>query len=404
MTPVSQVPLPSGFRAAAVPCGLQPDGALDLGLMVADRARRATALFTQNLLKGAHIPVCYDHLRQSQHMVRAVLVNAGNANCATGPAGEADARTICASLAEILGCPPEQVLFMSTGVIGKRLPVEKIQGALPALTEGLTTAGLDDFATAILTTDTVTKTAVATATAEGGETVRVTGVAKGSGMVHPDLATMLAFLITDGRSTKNLNLTLRNLTDDSFHCMTVDGDTSPNDTVLLWTAEQHWVRPVLNEQGLEVSDELDDALLNVAQDLSRKMAADGEGATRLVTVQVRGALSAADAAHVGRCIATSPLVKTAIFGADPNWGRILSAACTAGVNLDFEKMRVWIGDLDLYSTGQPHPENEAPAGQHLKDSKEVLVGVDLGAGPYDADVWTCDLSADYVRINAHYRT
>ncbi|MHC4516846.1 MAG: bifunctional glutamate N-acetyltransferase/amino-acid acetyltransferase ArgJ [Planctomycetota bacterium] len=398
------VSLPEGFQASAVHAGLQPDGALDLGLIVADAACRATAVFTQNLLRGAHIPVCHDHLRQSNNMVRAVLVNAGNANCATGAAGEEDARTICRSLAEILDCPEEQVLFMSTGVIGKRLPVAKIQGALPALKDELAADGLDDFATAILTTDTRTKTATAAATAEDGKTVQVTGIAKGSGMVHPDLATMLAFLITDGHSTRNLNMTLRNVVDDSFHCMTVDGDTSPNDTVLLWSTERHWVRPVRDAQGLERSDDLDDALLHVAQDLSRQIAADGEGATRLVTVQVRGALSAEDAAHVGRFIATSALVKTAIHGGDPNWGRILSAACTAGVNLQFENLRVWIGESELYADGKPHPENEAAASQHLKNDKEVTVGVDLGAGPYDADVWTCDLSADYVGINAHYRT
>jgi glutamate N-acetyltransferase/amino-acid N-acetyltransferase len=281
---------------------------------------------------------------------------------------------------------------MSTGAIGTRLPLARIQDALPALCEGLSADGLDDFAAAILTTDTCPKTATATAAAENGATLTVTGIAKGSGMIHPDLATMLAFLLTDGRSTESLDLTLRSVADDSFHCMTVDGDTSPNDTVLLWSTER--------EQG----GALDTALLEVARDLSRKIAADGEGATRLVTVQVRGAIGAVEAAHAGRFIATSPLVKTAIHGRDPNWGRILSAACTAGVYLEFAKLRVWIGDADLYSEGQPHPENEAAANQHLMDHNEVTVGVDLGAGPYDADVWTCDLSADYVGINAHYRT
>lgn len=390
--------LPPGFQAAAVHCGLQKAGTLDLGLIVAETACPATVMFTRNLLKGAHIPVCRNHLRRSHNMVRAVLVNAGNANCATGAAGEEDARHLCRSLAELLACPEEQVLCMSTGVIGKRLPVAKIQDALPALTDALSVDGLEDFATSILTTDTCTKTAHDTATAEDGTAVQVCGIAKGSGMIHPDLATMLVFLLTDGRSTKNLNLILRSIADDSFHCMTVDGDTSPNDTILLWSREAHWVRPVLE------SDALDDALLKVCQDLSRQIAADGEGAARLVTVQVRGAGSAVDAAHVGRFIATSPLVKTAIHGLDPNWGRILSAACTAGVTIEVERLRVWIGEAELYSQGEPHPENEAAASQHLRENKEVVVGVDLGAGPYDADVWTCDLSADYVGINAHYRS
>jgi glutamate N-acetyltransferase/amino-acid N-acetyltransferase len=264
--------------------------------------------------------------------------------------------------------------------------------------------GLDGFADAILTTDTHAKTASQAVPAENDQTAQVVGVAKGSGMIHPDLATMLAFLITDGRSTKALHLTLRSTVDDSFHCMTVDGDTSPNDTVLLWTSEQHWVRPVMNEHGLEERDDLEDGLRTVAQNLSRQVAADGEGATRLITVQVRGAMSDVDATHVGRFIATSPLVKTAIYGKDPNWGRVLSAACCAGVTLNMENIRVWIGDLVLYSEGQPHPEHEAKASEHLANSKEVTVGVDLGAGPYDVDVWTCDLSQDYVRINADYRT
>lgn len=392
-----KVHLPKGFRAHGVRCGLKktPD-ALDLGLLLSDRPAPASALFTRNRLNGAHIPVCRDHLARSGGFVRAVLVNAGNANCATGAAGIADARTLCASLAARIGCPTEQVLMVSTGVIGAPLPVARIEVALDALLEGSAPDGGARFAQAIMTTDTFPK-ARETVTTEG----RVTGFAKGAGMIHPDMATMLAFLLGDALPPGGRDLLAR-VADRSFHRATVDGDTSPNDTVLLWG------RPLPTAQG--AADEgarsavLEEALTAVAQDLARDLARDGEGATRMVTIRILGARTEREAAHVGRTIARSPLVKTAIAGRDPNWGRILSAACTAGVPVDPEHARLAIGGVEVYRDGSPLVQNEAAAHAHLVGSTEVEIALELGLGSATADVWTCDLTADYVDINAHYRS
>jgi glutamate N-acetyltransferase/amino-acid N-acetyltransferase len=381
-------PLPQGFRAGALRCGIRRNKTKDdLGLLVAEAAFPAAAIFTRNQLTGAHVPICREHLAATGGQVRAVLVNSGNANCATGGEGMDDARRVCARLAELAGCPPEEVLFLSTGVIGERLPVERILEALPDLHRAVFPQGIDDFARAIMTTDTFAKVDSAK-----GDGFLVTGCAKGAGMIHPDMATMLGFLLADAAPPGDLGALLRSTADRSFHRLTVDGDTSPNDTVLLWT------NPRARRQALG------ETVTRVAQSLCRRIAADGEGATRLITVEVRGAASEAEAALVGRTIATSPLTKTAVHGLDPNWGRILAAAGRCGVELDLRRVRLWIGDADLYSNGRPHPENEPAAHEHMRDHKGVVLGVDLARGEHAAEVWTCDYSADYVKINAEYRT
>jgi len=395
--------LPRGFRAAAVSCGLRQDRSHpDLGLLVADRPLPAWALFTRNELCGAHVTLCREHLAESGGLVRAVLVNAKNANCATGTAGIDDARRLCQRLAEHLGCEPAHVLMVSTGVIGARLPVAKIEAALPSLVADLRRDGFGAFARAIMTTDTFAKTARTAARGDDSD-FTVVGCAKGAGMIHPDLATMLAFLLTDAHGTLDPHLVLRGVAEQSFHRLTVDGDTSPNDTVILWSSQAVWARA----KGAGTSatcDPFGQAVLEVSQDLCKQIARDGEGASRLVTVQVRGAFSETEAARVGRTIATSPLVKTAVYGRDPNWGRILSAAGRAGARLDVGRARVWIGDADVYRDGAPHPENEARAHAHLAQQTEVVLGIDLAVGPFAADVWTCDMSPDYVAINADYRS
>jgi len=387
----SEVPLPRGFRASGVHCGLKKNGALDLGLLLADQPVEAAAVFTTSRLQGAHIAVCRDHLARSNGLVRAILVNARNANCATGQQGLEDARTCCRQLAERLRCPVEHVLMASTGPIGAPLPVERITSNLDALVERATPAGALDFARAIMTTDTYPKALHA-----ASDTVAVTGFAKGSGMIHPDMATMLGFLVTDGRvagSTASLTA-LQRIANRSFHRVTVDGDTSPNDSLFL----------LASGRARSETATVETMLTDLGKRLARCIAADGEGATRLVTVQVRGARSEQDATTVGRVIATSPLVKTAVTGRDPNWGRILSAAARAGVPFSTDLARVWVGDADVYSDGRPHPENEPAAHVHLRDSIEVVLGVDLAQGPASADVWTCDLTKDYVQINADYRS
>lgn len=383
------VPLPPGFRAGGLHCGLKKNQQFDLGLLLADEPVPAAAIYTQNQLQGAHIPVCREHLTKSGGLARAVLVNARNANCATGQQGIEDARTCCRELARRLGCPTEQVLMASTGPIGAPLPTARIVSHLDALLATTSRDGAMDFARAIMTTDTYPKALHAQA---GG--LQATGFAKGSGMIHPNMATMLGFLLTDGRSadaamTASL---LRRVADRSFHRVTIDGDTSPNDTLFLLAS------------GSARSGDVETTVTNLSQQLARTIAADGEGATRLCTIEVRGARSEAEATLVGRVIATSPLVKTAVAGRDPNWGRILSAAGRAGVSFPAERARVWVGTADVYSGGRPHPENEPIAHRHLVDDTLIVLGVDLAVGTAGADVWTCDFTKDYVQINADYRS
>jgi glutamate N-acetyltransferase/amino-acid N-acetyltransferase len=402
--------LPRGFQAAGIHCGIRArKQKLDLGLLLAKEAFPAAALFTKNALLGAHVIVCRESLERSRGRVRAVLVNSGNANCSTGVEGIEDNRRVQRALAELLGCPPEQVLFMSTGVIGARLPVDRILEALPMLLSSAHEKGLGDYAQAIMTTDLVPKVRTQLVEDHGGAPFRVTGVAKGSGMIHPNMATMLGYLLTDGpilgglagtgAAKRDARALLLETANRSFHRLTVDGDTSPNDTVLLWSSY------TARERGASAASEsLERSVLEVSQELCRAIAADGEGATRLVTVKVEGAPSEEAATAVARTIATSPLTKTAVHGRDPNWGRILAAAGRSGVAFDPDLARVWIGEADVYSGGKPHPENEREAHLHLLNHHEVILGIDLAAGPASAEAWTCDFSADYVHINADYRS
>ncbi|MHC4892509.1 MAG: bifunctional glutamate N-acetyltransferase/amino-acid acetyltransferase ArgJ [Planctomycetota bacterium] len=381
--------LPPGLHASATQCGIRRRS-LDLGLIVADEPRPAAAIYTRSLLQGAHIEVCREHLAETRGRIRALLVNSGNANCSTGRQGVDDNRRICAALAELVGCAPKEVLFLSTGVIGERLPVERILDSLPALTSADAIQGTQAFAQAIMTTDMVPKV-VSDRLSDGA---RAVGIGKGSGMIHPNMATMFGFLLTDASIGDAPVDLLRRVNSRSFQRMTVDGDTSPNDTVVLWGG---------NKTGLPPTD-LEPTLDGLAQGLARRMASDGEGATRLVTVRVEGAPDIDAAVRVGRTIATSPLVKTAVHGRDPNWGRIVAAAGRAEVEFDMHAARCWIGDALLFSQGIPHPENENEAHMHMLQDKEILLRVDLARGNASADIWTCDFSSDYVRINADYRS
>ncbi|MBL8750473.1 MAG: bifunctional glutamate N-acetyltransferase/amino-acid acetyltransferase ArgJ [Planctomycetes bacterium] len=386
-----RVDLPRGFRAGGLHCGLKKQGQLDLGVLIADQPVAATAVFTKNELIGAHIVVCRDHLLRSNGHVRAILVNARNANCATGTQGIEDARNCCRQLATRLRCPVEQVLMASTGPIGAPLPTERIVSHLDALLRQTTADGGMAFAQAIMTTDTWPKAA-----AESGTGVAATGFAKGSGMIHPDMATMLGFLLTDARidPRDGGHSLLGRVAERTFHRVSVDGDTSPNDSLFL----------LASETSAADASTVEAVLTRTGQRLARFLAADGEGATRLITIQVRGAPDELAAQRVGRVIATSPLVKTAIAGRDPNWGRILAAAGRAGVSFRAERARVWIGSTDVFRDGRPFPGNEPEAHAHLVGSAEIVLGVDLGVGSAQAEVWTCDFTKDYVQINADYRS
>ena len=408
-------PVVPGFRAAGVACGLKGEGALDLGLIVADEPTAATAVFTRTQLVGAHVTFCREQLMRSGGLVQALVVNSKNANCATGADGLADCALLARAAADRVGCDPDHVLVMSTGVIGARLPTDKILRGIDAATDRLAPDGLLQFAQAVMTTDTYPKVEAACAVGDSGADAlagadnpgaggpadfTVAGVAKGSGMIHPDMATMLGFLLTDARSTLDHAMLLRAICDATFHAVTVDGDTSPNDTVLLWSTGRIWSR----SREEQPTDPLLQAATDVATRLAKHIARDGEGATRLVTIRVTGAASETDARSVGRGIAISPLCKTAIYGRDPNWGRILSAASRQGTPIEIERARVAIGGHVMFAGGRPHPQNESAASQHLRDSDEVLIEVDLGFGAFAADAWTCDFSPEYVSINADYRT
>ena len=388
MTSIS--PLPRGFRASAVHAGIRKNKVrLDLALLVADEPRPLAAVFTKSLLLGAHIPVSRDSLARTGGMVRAIVVNAGNANCSTGPKGLDDNRAIARYTASLLGCEPEEVLFFSTGVIGAHLPMDKLVAALPGLCDTASEDGAEVFSRAIMTTDLVPK--LVHEQLPGG--ARLVGAAKGSGMIHPDMATMFGFLLTDGALGADPRALLQRVNARSFQRTTVDGDTSPNDTVVLWgTGLAGEVR------------ELEPAVTRVAQELARKIAADGEGATRLLSIRVVGAPSEEAAVVVGRTIGTSPLVKTAIHGRDPNWGRIVAAAARSGVDFDPQRSSLAIGGAEVYRKGVPCPENENAAHEHMLKEHEVIIELDLAAGSAAAECWTCDYSADYVRINADYRS
>jgi len=394
------VTAPQGFRSAALHCGIKAKtGALDLTVLAADGNASAAGIFTTNLAVAAPVIVSKRHLERSKGFARAIVVNSGCANACTGAQGMADADRMAAEVATGLGCSPEHVLVASTGVIGVNLRMDKlvpgIQAALPALTRG---AG-SDTARAIMTTDPFPKECAVTVQTGRG-TFTVGGTAKGSGMIEPNMATMLGFLATDAKvSSALLQRALRESAAGTFNAITVDGDGSTNDCVFALAS---------GASGVEIDDELYPALLAGFYEVSRELAVGivrgGEGATKLITIAVKDARTAADAMRVAKTIANSPLVKTAVHGADPNWGRIVAAAGRSGVMFDVDRATVRVGGILLFENGLPHDDNAPKAAEHLKQ-KDVSIDVDLGTGGGgDATVWTCDLTAEYVKINGEYRT
>jgi glutamate N-acetyltransferase/amino-acid N-acetyltransferase len=398
--------LPAGFSFAAASCGIRtkgPSDRLDLGIIVAEQAVSAAGMFTKNQVKAAPVLVSSKHLAASKGRARAVVVNSGNANCATGTKGMADARSMTASLARELECPIEEVLVCSTGVIGVRLPVERVVAALPGMARNRSAKNesFDEFAQAILTTDTRSKQAWASCRIRS-KTVHLAGCTKGSGMVHPNMATVLTFIVTDAvASPALLTRALRQAVDRTLNSVTVDGDTSTNDTVILLASGASGAAPLARGSADEKS--FTKALEGLCRDLAVQLAADGEGAGRLVQIDVSGAPSDRDAHHVAETIATSPLVKTALAGADPNWGRILGAAGRAGVKFDPSRTRVWLADRLVLRNGQPLAFDESDVHRRMLEPK-VNVAIDLGAGRGKWRMWTCDFTAEYIRINTSYRT
>jgi len=393
------VTAPAGFRAAGVACGIKKTGALDLALVVADAPAAAAGVFTTNRALAAPVLVSREHLVRSGGLARAVVVNSGCANACTGPEGLAVARRSADFVASIVECAPEQVLVASTGVIGVQLDLDRLRRGAGEAAEALSRAGHADAARAIMTTDRAPKSAAVSVTTPAG-TFRVGGMAKGAGMIEPHMATMLGFITTDAVvSAPLLQRALREAADVTFNAITIDGDTSTNDTVFLLAS---------GASGVQIDEAASAgfvaALREVCGTLARAIVRGGEGATKLVAVSASGAASDADAKRAAHTIANSLLVKTAIHGGDPNWGRLLAAAGRAGVAFDVEHATVRIGPVVLFKDGVPFDERAPEAAVYLAGS-DLEIDVGLGAGgPHAATVWTCDLSAEYVAINAEYRT
>jgi len=390
---------PRGFRAAGVSAGIKANTALDLALIVSDAPARAAAVFTTNLAVAAPVVVSREHLARSGGLARAVVVNSGCANACTGDEGLQVARDMAAETAALVGCPAEQVLVASTGVIGVSLPIEKIRRGLPLALRALGPDQGPQAARAIMTTDPFPKEAAARVSLGAGRAANVGGMAKGSGMIEPMMATMLGFVTTDAAVPQTLlDRALREAVNDTFNAITVDGECSTNDCVMLLAN---------GASGVDVTDatypEFVAGLTGVCRELALGIVRGGEGATKLVTVSVTGGATSADARKAAKAIANSPLVKTAIHGGDPNWGRLIAVAGRAGVAFDLSRAAVTIGSIVLFKDGRPHDEAAPQAADYLK-GKDLTVGVDLGAGRASSTVWTCDLSAEYVRINADYRT
>jgi len=390
-----------GFRAAGISAGIKPTNKLDLALIVSDTPATAAAMFTLNKVQAAPVLVSKEHLASSGGVVRAVVVNSGCANACTGDLGMTDARTMAAETATLVGCPAEQVLVASTGVIGVNLPMDKLKSGIPQAFAALSIAHGSQAAQAIMTTDPFPKESCATV-AVGGKTVTIGGMAKGSGMIGPDMvpsATMLAFVTTDAAvSQPLLHRALVEVVDNTFNAITVDGDMSTHDAAVLIANGASGATIGVAEYPAFAK-----ALNAVCLELALGIVRGGEGATKLVTITVSGAASSAEARKTAKAIANSLLVKTAIHGGDPNWGRLLAVAGRAGVAFNADRAKVTIGSTVLFADGRPYDDRAPEAAVYLKGS-DIAVGVDLGAGTAASTVWTCDLSAEYVRINADYRT
>jgi len=373
---------PQGFRTTALAAGIKKSG-LDLGLIVSDRPATAAAVFTRNAFPAAPVVISKQNLVESGHVLRAVLVNSGNANACNGNEGMEVARTCVARLANHLACPPSEIFVSSTGVIGRPLSADRICNSLPGLISAECSTA--EFSQAIMTTDTFPK--VASSEVDG---VRVLGFAKGSGMIHPNMATMLSFIVTDAKIRfPELDRALRYAVDRSFHAITVDGDTSTNDVVAVLANGASGIVPKPEAFSAQ--------LMDVSQQLAKAIARDGEGASKFVELSVEGAPSDDAAREIGRCVARSPLVKTALYGCDPNWGRIVAAVGNSGIPLTSDQIEIYIGDVSMI-----HGDLEA-AQQRMRE-KEIQLRIVLHSGSGKATVWTCDFTEGYIRINADYTT
>jgi len=391
--------LARGYRYAGVHSGLRPDpDRRDIALIVSDVPAAAAGVFTQNRVCAAPVHVCRERLPAAD--ARGVVICSGNANACTGRRGLDDARRMTTVAAECLGCRPEQMLVASTGVIGRLLPMPVIESGIRIAAKRMqpTATAFNDAVHAILTTDTRIKVSTREIRLDTG-TVRITGFAKGAAMIGPNMATMLAFVLTDASvAPEDLAVLVRRAADQSFNCVTVEGHTSTNDSLLLFA----------NGNGAKLKGgdlaRYGQAVTSVCADLAKEIAADAEGASHLITLDVEGLRDDAEARTIAKSIAEDALVKTAIFGADPNWGRIVSAAGHSGVDFQEEHLSLWLGDLLLYQAGSPQPFDAATASAYLKNNRDIHIRLRFSLGSGRCTVWTCDLTYEYVRLNADYTT
>ncbi len=392
--------LARGYRMSGVASGIRPGepDRLDLALVVSETPAAAAGVFTQNRVVAA--PVRVSRARVPTQEARGVVVCSGNANACTGPKGLEDARRMAEVAAKAVGCRDEQMLVCSTGVIGRHLPMPRVEDGIRRAA-GTLAAGEEAFeraARAILTTDTRIKVAGQQVTA-GGRDITLTGFAKGAAMIGPNMATMLAFVLTDAPVTAaDLGALVPQAAEASFNSISVEGHTSTNDSLLVFA---NGPGPALQGEGLA---RFGYAVTAVCADLARAIAADAEGAAHLVVIDVEGLRDDREARRVARAVADSPLVKTAVFGADPNWGRIVSAAGYAGVEFEEEHLSLWMGDMLLYQAGTPQPFDAATASAYLKNNREVHLRLRFALGTGRSTFWTSDLTYDYVRLNADYTT
>lgn len=388
----------AGVRLASVNAGIRYKNRHDLLLIELENGSHTAAVFTRNAFCAAPVHICRHHLQHSSP--RYLLVNAGNANAGTGEQGMRAARESCEQVAEQASCWAEEVLPFSTGVIGMQLPVEKITAALPEAFAKLSTDGWLEASRTIMTTDTVAK-AISKQVEIFGETITITGIAKGAGMIHPNMATMLAYVATDALIEKDkLQDVLKAVTEETFNCITVDGDTSTNDSLVVVAT---------GSSGIYVGGDalplFQAALQEICMYLAQAIVRDGEGATKFISIEVQGATTRAEARIVGNTVALSPLVKTALFASDPNWGRILAAVGRSSIDhLDVGRVTIWLGETLLIEDGEPAPTYHEALGAAEMKQEEILIRIDLGRGDANATTWTCDFSYDYVKINAEYRS
>jgi glutamate N-acetyltransferase / amino-acid N-acetyltransferase len=392
-------PLPEGFRFSSGTAGIKASGKPDVALALAPDGASAAAMFTRNQVVAAPVTVGREHLRRARGNIHAVIVNAGNANCATGKHGIHAAKAVCSAAAKALATQPTQIFPSSTGIIGVPLPFEKIVTAIPALIASAQAGpeAFGKFATAVMTTDTRKKIAAAEFVYKK-KTVRLVGAAKGAGMIHPNMATMLVYLFTDVIATRReLQLCLKNAVDQSFNNISIDGDTSTNDTALLLASGKSGV------QFKSVRKQFAAALTEVCRSLAEQIIRDGEGAKHVVTLKIEQSRNTEEARQIASAIANSPLVKTAWAGCDPNWGRMLAAIGYSGVNIKPNRINIYLGNQQICRNGAAHPFDKQSAHEYMKQPA-YDIRFELGLGKARLDFLSCDLTAEYVHINADYST